>query len=95
MAELSDLISLSAACHAEGAQETVPALWLASAVAVGCGVSAAHEEVKAQARAASPGAPEALLQSARATAAAAGLRDDLDRAAESIDFAVPGPADSG
>ena len=95
VAELSDLISVSAACHAEGAQETVPALWLASAVAVGCGATAPHEEAKAQARAASPGAREALLQSARGAAAAAGLRDDLDRAAESIDFAVPGPADSG
>jgi hypothetical protein len=95
VAELSDLISLSAASHAEGARATVPALWLASAIAVGCGAGAAHEEAKAQARAADPGAAAALLQSAREAAAAAGLESDLDRAAESIDFAAPGPADRG
>jgi hypothetical protein len=95
VAELSDLISLSAACHARGAQETVPALWLASAVAVGCGAGVAHEQAKAEARAAAPDAANALMQSARTAAAAAGLKSDLDRAAESIDFALPGPADSG
>jgi hypothetical protein len=95
VAELSDLISLSAACHAEGAEATVPALWLASAIAVGCGPPHGHEQAKAEVRASSPRAAQALLQSARAGAAAAGLQDDLERAAESIDFAVPGPADSG
>jgi hypothetical protein len=95
VAELSDLISLSAACHAEGTPETVPVLWLASTVAVGCGGGPAHERAKSEVRHRSPAAPQALLQSARATAAAAGLGAALDRAAESIDFAVPGPADSG
>ena len=93
--ELSDLISLSAACHAEGREKTVPALWLASAMAVGCGAAPAHEEAKSEVRHTSSTAANALLESARAAAAAAGLESDLGRAAESIDFAVPGPADSG
>jgi len=95
VAELSDLISLCATCHTEGITQIVPALWLASAVAVGCGGGTEHEESKRALRAGSPGAAEALLRSARATAAASGLRDALDHAAESIDFALPGPADSG
>jgi hypothetical protein len=95
VAELSDLISLSAACHAAGADAVVAPLWLASALAVGCGASAAHEEAKALAREGGLGASEALLQSARAAAAQNGLEDALDQAAESIDFAAPGPADSG
>ena len=95
VAELSDLISLCATCHTEGAARIVPALWLASAVAVGCGGGDEHEEAKRLLRAGPPGAAEALLRSARATAAASGLGDALDRAAESIDFALLRPADSG
>ncbi len=95
VAELSDLISLSAACHAEGSEPIVPALWLAAAVAVGCGGSEAHNAAKAAARSARPGATEALLKSAHQTAAAGGLKVDLDRVGESIDLAVPRPADSG
>jgi hypothetical protein len=95
VAELSDLISLSAACHAEGMEATVPSLWLAAAVAVGCGASEAHQAAKAAAPSASPGAAEALLESALRTAVAAGVEGDLDHAAESIDLAVPRPADSG
>jgi hypothetical protein len=95
VAELSDLISLCATCHTEGAAQIVPALWLASAVAVGCGGGDAHEDSKRVLRAGSPDAAESLLRSARATATAAGLGDALDRAAESIDFALLRPADSG
>jgi len=95
VAELSDLISLSAACHAEGSEATVPALWLAAAVAVGCGGGEAHEAAKAKARSARPGAADALLGTASRTADAAGVGDGLDRAVESIDLAVPRPADSG
>lgn len=95
VAELSDLISLSAVCHAEGMEASVPALWLAAAVAVGCGAGEAHQAAKAAARSGGPGAAEALLESALRTAAAAGVESDLDRAAESIDLAVPRPADSG
>jgi hypothetical protein len=95
VAELSDLISISAACHAEGSEATVPALWLAVVVAVGCGGGEAHEAAKAAARFARPGAADALLETASQSADAAGVGDGLDRAAESIDLALPRPADSG
>ena len=95
VAELSDLISLCAASHTEGSEGTAPALWLAAAVAVGCGSGEAHEAAKSAARSASPGAADALLGPALESAAAAGLEVDLDRAAESIDLAVPKPADRG
>jgi hypothetical protein len=97
VAELSDLISLSAACHAEGGRgaAAAPALWLAAMTAVGCGGGEAHETAKAALRNGDPGAADALLESARAGAAAAGIAADLERAAESIDLAVPGPADRG
>jgi hypothetical protein len=95
VAELSDLISLCAASHTEGAAGAVPALWLASAVAVGCGGSEAHEAGKAAARAASPAAAEALLEPALQIAASEGLEAELEAAAESIDLAVPRPADRG
>lgn len=95
VAELSDLISLCASCHAEGGEDVVPALWLAAAVTVGCGASEGHSEAKRAARSADPGAAAMLLDSARAAAAAESLEADLDRAAESIDFGIPRPADSG
>ena len=95
VAELSDLISLCAASHTEGLQGTVPALWLAAAVAVGCGSGEAHRSAKAAARSMSPGATDSLLEQALESATAAGLEADLDRAAESIDLAVPKPADRG
>ncbi len=93
--ELSDLISLCAASHSDGSEAVVPALWLAAAVAVGCGGDEAHKQAKAAARSAAPGAADALLESARMTAAAASLEVDLDRVGESIDLAVARPADSG
>ncbi len=95
VAELSDLISICAASHAEGAEGAVPPLWLAACVAVGCGSGAAHRAAKAAARAIDPAAGRALLEAASEKAAAAGIENDLDRAAESIDFAIPRPADSG
>jgi hypothetical protein len=95
VAELADLISLSAACHAEGSGAAVPALWLAAAVAVGCGGGKVHDAAKAKARSGNTGAAESLLESALQTAAASGLEVDLDRVGESIDLAVPKPADSG
>ena len=95
VAELSDLISISAACHAEESTAAVPALWLAAAVAVGCGGGKAHDAAKAEARSGGAGASESLLESALETAAASGLEVDLDRVGESIDLAVRKPADSG
>jgi len=64
-------------------------------VAVGCGGSEVHNAAKAAARSARAGAAEALLESARQTAAAESLEVDLDRVGESIDLAVARPADSG
>ena len=93
--ELSDLISLSAALHTEGGADLVPALWLAAAVAIGCGAGEEHEAAKAAARALQPGVAEALWESARAAALEAGVGADLDHAAEAIDLRAPRLADSG
>jgi hypothetical protein len=49
--ELADLISLCAQLHAEGRADLVPALWEASATAVGAGPLEAHEDVKRALRA--------------------------------------------
>jgi hypothetical protein len=93
--ELSDLISICAACQAEGSAAAIPALWLATAVAVGCGGSEVHQAAKDAARSGRAEAADALLESALQAAAAAGLEAELDRAAESIDLAFPRPADRG
>ena len=89
VAELSDLISLSAACHAEGNEAAVPALWLAATVAVGCAGGKAHENGKSVLRLGDASAAALLGESAERTAREAGIEDALDRARESIDFAVP------
>jgi hypothetical protein len=89
VAELSDLISLSAACHAQGNEESLPPLWLASAVAVGCSGGKTHENAKAALRRGDPDAPAILRSTAEQIARAAGIEDPLGRARESIDFAVP------
>jgi hypothetical protein len=49
--ELSDLISLCAQLHAEGREDAVPAMWKASATAIGEGPSAIHEAAKRSLRA--------------------------------------------
>src|ERR671918_2282837 len=59
--ELADLISLAAQAHGghrdrERARREGTALWLASAVAVGCGGSGTHAEAKESLRAGSPSA---------------------------------------
>jgi hypothetical protein len=85
--ELSDLISLSAQLHAEGrpAEGAAP-LWLGSVVAIACGPGSAHDEAKGALRAGESQAPARLVAAARATAAAAGIAERLERAAEAIDF---------
>jgi hypothetical protein len=93
--ELSDLISLCATSHREAAEANLPALWLAAAVAVGCGAGEAYRAAKGLARTADPAAADALLEAAAQTAAENGLRSELDQAAESLDFAIPRPADLG
>jgi hypothetical protein len=67
--ELSDLISLSAHIHGDGARgaetaKLAEALWRSSAHAVGYGSGEAHEAAKAAARDGDPGAVDALLESA-------------------------------
>jgi hypothetical protein len=84
--ELADLISLAAQCHAESRPELAGPLWLATAIAVGCAASPAHQAAKAAARRLDPAAAEQLWAGARVGAADAGLDGDLDRTAESIDF---------
>lgn len=69
VAELSDLISLSAQLHGEGRAALAEPLWRASALAVGNGASPDHEAAKAALRAGNPEASEllqALLDSALA-----------------------------
>jgi hypothetical protein len=92
--ELSDLISLAAQVHdggraPEAAARAGAALWLADATAIGAGASAAHERAKADLRRECAAATEALWAAASATAAEAGLVDELGRAADAIDFPVP------
>ena len=94
--ELSDLISLAAQIHdgtrtLEAAAPAAKALWLSSAAAIGAGASTAHEEAKAKLRGESGGAAEALWAAASATAAEAGLGDELGRAADAIDFRADPP----
>jgi hypothetical protein len=88
--ELSDLISLCAQLHAEArAPGLIEPLWLASAVAVACGADCGHEQGKRALRDGRSGAGDALLATARGRAAEAGLGDELERAAERIDFPAP------
>ena len=85
--ELSDLISLSAQLHAEErASGAIEPLWLASAVAVASGADPEHERAKQALRDGRPEAADALRVATRRRAAGAGLGDELERAAEAIDF---------
>jgi hypothetical protein len=60
VAELADVIALSALAHGAGNPELASAVWSAGARAVGWGASAAHERAKALARAGSPDALSAM-----------------------------------
>ena len=95
VAELADLISLCAQCHAESRAELAPPLWLASACAVGCGGGEEHTAAKAAARRLAPEAGELLREAALVAAAANGLEGELRAAAEAIDLHVPRLADRG
>ena len=85
--ELGDLISISAQLHARGEHETLAPLWLASAVAVGCGAAPAHERAKEAARGGDAGAAKLLEEGARAAAGVDGMDQALAHAADSIGFA--------
>ena len=87
--ELGDLISISAQAHAEERPEVAAALWLAVALAVGCGATDALREAKEAAREGRPDAESLLRASAEALAATHGLSQPLADAAESIRFLAP------
>lgn len=91
--ELSDLISLAAQVHADGADPgagdgragfTANALWLAAVIAVAAGPSDSHEQAKAALRSEHPNAAAALLADAQAGATRVGIPDLLGRTADSI-----------
>lgn len=85
VAELSDLISLSAQLHAEpGPASTAPA-WLGCAVAIAVGGSSDHERAKDALR--RGGDPAALYGAAERAAREAGLDEQLAAAAETVRFA--------
>jgi hypothetical protein len=65
VAELADVISLVAEAHAASDQELADAIWEAGAVAIGWGVSEAHEEAKELARARDSRAVAGLRAAAR------------------------------
>ncbi len=89
VAELSDLISLLAQLHAEGVdRDTAKALWLASSLAVGAGISGPHEGAKAKIRSGEP-ATETLWSAAQGQAGALGLGFALGEVAAAIDFRHP------
>jgi hypothetical protein len=60
VAELADVITLSALAQAGGHLDLADAVWMAGARAVGWGGSSLHERAKAMVRAGSPGALEAM-----------------------------------
>ncbi|HTA15715.1 MAG TPA: hypothetical protein VK781_12740 [Solirubrobacteraceae bacterium] len=66
VAELADVITLSALAHAGGKPELADAVWMAGARAVGWGASPHHERAKSLVRAGSPAALEALRNPAPA-----------------------------
>jgi hypothetical protein len=65
VAELADIIALSAQAHAEDDSGLADAVWKAGAVAIGWGSDAALTSAKCAARRGDPGAAEALLSAAR------------------------------
>ena len=69
IAELADIISLSAQAHTAGDDELALAVWHAGAVSIGWGADEATDAAKELARSGDPGAAEAL----HAAAARAGL----------------------
>ena len=88
VAELSDLISLSAACHAEGVpRRPSAALWLAAAIAVGCGGCSGTRRQGGSAPSTARRRRAAAGSRRRRPPPPAGSETSLDRAAESIDFA--------
>jgi hypothetical protein len=96
VAQLADLVSLAAQVHAREADAHQPAaaLWLASAVAVACGGTEAHETAKRALRSAAPESEE-LLWDAASSACGGGISGVLDAAADAIGFRAPRAGTSG
>lgn len=65
VAELADVITLTALAHGAGRTDLAAAIWAAGARAVGWGASEAHARAKALAREGEPGALEAMLAAAQ------------------------------
>lgn len=86
VALLGDLISLAALSHREGLEHCVPALWLATTVAVGCGEGEEIRLAKETLRARETASHRGLWQSAEITASQSGIEDALLLAAKAIDF---------
>ena len=89
--ELSDLISLAAQIHdgsrgRDEARAAVAAVWLAAAVAIAAGAAPDHEQAKAALRAGEESALGRLAAATVASAAAAGIDEQLRRAALAIHF---------
>ena len=88
VAELADLISLSAQVHAEGRPDLAPPLWLAAVVAVGCGADDRLLTARRAARKLRPDAGSQLTEAAAARARDSGVVAPFERIWESIDFAA-------
>ncbi len=73
VAELADVITLSALAHGAGNPELADAVWIAGAHAVGWGSSPQHDRAKALTRAGSPDALHAM----RSLAAVGGPSSDI------------------
>jgi hypothetical protein len=87
--ELSDLISIGAQAHTEGRPEVAEALWLVTAIAVGCGSTDGIRAAKEAARGAHDDAETLLRAAAGETAVTHGLSGPLAEAAKSIRSFVP------
>lgn len=92
VAELADLISLSAQLHArrDPLAPAADALWLAVSVAVAAGASPDHERGKSLLRAGDAVAgADTLVASARQRAADSGLSDALEETAQQVGLVLP------
>jgi hypothetical protein len=65
VAELADVITLSALAHGAGEEELADAIWMAGARAIGWGSSPEHEHAKVLVRAGSPAALAAMRAASR------------------------------
>ena len=95
VAALSDLISLSAECHAEQRHRALKPLWLLQTTVVGCGATATTEAAQAALRRGDPAAEHQLLSAAESAASNSGIGEAFDLAAKAIDFPAVEDSDLG